>query len=60
MSLAIFSFGVIIKTTLSPAIDATIPSICKLSIDSAITWAAAVVVLTTTWLETGSISKTKS
>ena len=47
-SLAIFSFGVIIKTTLSPAIDATMPSICKLSIDSAITWAAAVVVLTTT------------
>ena len=59
-SLAFDSSVEIINTTLSPAIEATILSIYKLSMDSAITCAAAVVVLTTTWFETGSTSSTKS
>mgnify|MGYP007000417889 len=45
-SFALVSLLEIIKTTLSPAIDATILSMKRLSIDSAITWAAAVVVFT--------------
>ena len=49
-----------IKTTLSPAIEAAIPSIYKLSTASATTWAAAVVVFIMTWLETGSTLTTKS